>query len=570
MTQPTDQQQPPPRQGPSAGTAVAVAALATGAADPFLPLRYSALATLVRAERRLYGRYRALLHGWLDEVRPRVVSPRGAIDAFAARTLRHAFAQGVDDVVDVVVREIFEDGWDSVMLHTPVPPPYVDRYLAGAKNRLVNVPDQVYSLVRGEVSKATSEGWDIGQLASRVEDVLTANDASVWPGRGLVVARTEAIGAYNAGQLAGFKGYAATAGGQWEKAWLCTHDLRVRPTHLAADVGTPETGQRVPLDEAFSVGDALLDHPGADAPRPLPEEVIQCVVGSTQVAWTGQRVEAATRRRKVGTFLKLCTRRGHVLTVTPNHPVLTPLGYRRAGELAPRDYVMATGFPPAPEVADGPPSIEQVHRALSETGMQERVMGGQMDFHGDGAETEVQVVRTDCDLGNQAYAERLGQDGELVFDRLDGAASSLPGSRGAVAALLNVDRSEHGKPSGTAGLVGGGGHHAAGGLVESAHSQDAGLSLGPDDQAEFVEAAGDDWPTYAESLRHLEHALALGMAPTDIVKIERYTGDHEVFNLSTSGQWYSANGIALHNCRCAMLLLRPGEAPDLSHRHGKG
>jgi hypothetical protein len=273
MTAPTT----PPPQGNTGKAAVAVGAvaLAGGLPDPWLPVRWRRLAGMMRAERALFAAYSGFLSRWIGAVRQRVVHGK-VVNSHAVFSLGHAFDLGVGRIVDVQMREIYEGAWHNVMLAAPVPPSRVETYLDGARNRMSGVPDQVYAQVKAEVLKANTEGWSIDELAGHVETVLSDNDVATWKNRSVVVARTEAIGAYNAGTHAGFLAYADQTGGPWEHAWLCTHDERVRPTHLAADIGTPGTGQRVPLGEPFSVGDALLDYPGALGPRATPEEVIQC------------------------------------------------------------------------------------------------------------------------------------------------------------------------------------------------------------------------------------------------------------------------------------------------------
>jgi hypothetical protein len=301
VTQPDETTQDanqPPSGGPGAGTALAVGAvvLAAGLPDPWWPSRLRRYAALVRAERRFYQAYTAFLGGWMDKLRGRVVSHQ-VVDPWAVESMRGAFRLGVDPIVDTVIREIVDDGFSYVMLHTPVPTSYVDSYLQGVSNRLSNVPDAVFALVRKEVQDATNEGWSMDQLAARVHTVLSDNDVSTWRNRALVIARTEAIGAYNAGTLAGFHGYAASAGGQWEKGWLCTHDARTRPTHLAADVGSTGGAQRVPLAAPFAVGAALLDHPGAHGPVALPEETVQCRC-SLVLLRPGEKIDLSNRHGK--------------------------------------------------------------------------------------------------------------------------------------------------------------------------------------------------------------------------------------------------------------------------------
>lgn len=58
------------------------------------------------------------------------------------------------------------------------------------------------------------------------------------------------------------------------------------------------------------------------------------------------------------------------------------------------------------------------------------------------------------------------------------------------------------------------------------------------------------------------------MKPVELVTVDIYTGSHEVFNLSTSEQWYIANSIAVHNCRCRVAVLAADEKlPGEEDRH---
>jgi hypothetical protein len=274
VTQPEQPQQP---TGPGAGTAVAVGAVALAgtAPDPWLPIRWRRFAQMVKAERSLFRSYLGMLSKWIDGVRDRVVHGR-VVDPPAVFAAAPAFRLALGDVIDVQVREIYQSAWHDVMLAAPLPPGRVESYLQVAKNRLVNVPDEVYTLITSEVAKAHHEGAAIGELAARIETVLSDNEVATWKNRALVVARTEAIGAYNAGTHAGFLSYAAQLGGEWEHGWLATHDERVRPTHLAADLGTPEPASACRWTSRSRWARPCWTHPGARGPVALPEEVIQC------------------------------------------------------------------------------------------------------------------------------------------------------------------------------------------------------------------------------------------------------------------------------------------------------
>jgi len=420
----------------------------------------------------------------------------------------------------------------------------------------MRTPEHVFDVIAGEMSQGINLGEGIRALALRVEETLSATATPRWENRAVTVARTEAIGALNAGRSDAFEAFAEDVDGPLERVWVATEDSRTRPTHVLAD------GQRVPLGQPFIVGGAALMFPGD--PSGPPEEVINCVIGSTEIRWPGQEVTGSMSRRHVGTFIQIITAEGHDLTITPNHPVLTPDGYVPAGLLRPKQCVMATSGTPSPDVDDVPSSAEEIHRALSEAGQPQRVIGRGMDFHGDGSDSEVEIVGANGDLLSDLDSEglRQGQDSELIG--LRGGEGFLSGPGTAEVLGLPIDDPIGGRLP--ASVVRGQGERPS---LLGGHPSEAeriGFARTSDVQTHFRQPSNDGRTADSDFPAHLQYALAAGMAPTEIVEINRFTGRHQVYNLSTSGHWYTGNGITLHNCRCTLILVEPGESVDLSNR----
>lgn len=109
------------------------------------------------------------------------------------------------------------------------------------------------------VQQALSEGLGVDDVARRIQDEFDSFRAS----RSRTIAVTNVTAGFEAGQYAAFRraGIRATR-------WLSERDLRVRPTHYAADA------QEQPLNTPFQVGRALLLHPGD--PAGPADEVIGC------------------------------------------------------------------------------------------------------------------------------------------------------------------------------------------------------------------------------------------------------------------------------------------------------
>jgi hypothetical protein len=264
--------------------------------DEWLPERLRALTEIVSAEGRLFRAVMDLLAKWATKLRnavfggqqPSTITPPDPLGIYATVPW---FGNQIDDLVEVTIREILDEAADDGEDPIPEAATWSQDYLNAAKNRLVGIPDRVFADVRAQTMKATTDGWAISELADEVDKILAEAGAERWRNRALVIARTEAIGAYNGGKFLSFQSIAHTVPGAWEKAWLSTEDERTRPTHVEAD------RQRVPLLEPFTVGGFPGMFPGDPA---LPaHEVIQCRCSIILLA-EGEKMNYAGRHFKKG------------------------------------------------------------------------------------------------------------------------------------------------------------------------------------------------------------------------------------------------------------------------------
>jgi hypothetical protein len=187
-----------------------------------------------------------------------------------------------------------------------------------------------------------------------------------------------------------------------------------------------------------------------------------------------------------------------------------------------------------------------------------------MDFHGDGSPyDEIEIVGTDGYLPRR-FSSSPRQLQEPIFVGLDGRERALSGASGTVIARVPISGAADSAL--THSLVSRTGEGAPVGGTELGESEPIGLAASPDLQTQIDQAPDDGRTADADFPAHLQYALAAGMAPTEIVQVNRSTGHHWVYNLSTSDHWFTGSGIVLHNCRCTMLLVEPGESVDLSNR----
>lgn len=331
------------------------------------------------------------------------------------------------------------------------------------------------------------------------------------------------------------------------KIWRTMEDDRVRDAHDAMN------GMAIPFDALFPTLDSGMIWG--------PPEAYNCVLPETRVATSA--LVAATRRVVDTEAIRLKTAAGHELACTPNHPVLTPSGFVAAGALREGDYVVSSGrrewFPLSGEEMDRehmPPRIEEVFQTLSvmsHSVVAARVPITEHDFHGDGADGDVEVVRADRML-REWVAPALAQPSRKVL--LPDSDARLVGATGArgQCALLDWSPSSADCEMGWSDLTEAlrAGHL---GPLES-----LGVGSGPDGDAVTQQATADCIAGYAETLRERELGLPCDVALDQIVHVDRHSYHGHVYNLETKEGWYLADGIAVHNCRCwieVVVLSKP-------------
>jgi hypothetical protein len=282
-----------------------------------------------------------------------------------------------------------------------------------------------------------------------------------------------------------------------------------------------------------------------------PPEHPQCCVEGTVVS--GPKALASTERWFVGEVVDLETRSGNVLTVTPNHPILTPKGWVAAGLLNEGDEVISStgGEVPTmgaihPDDYQIPARIEEVARTFGSSVPvpTTRVPTTAEDFHGDGLGSEVCIVRTDSALrdaldaplpqplrGNLfcwRHAEALGLNrtgsGTLRLVRVGVAATSRVRSFGHLLSPLGAaTRRESGL------------------YVAATVDSDVALPQHPEDDGTA------DLKVPSES----ELVFAGKVEPDQLVLVQRRDFAGHVFNLQTNCGWYLASNIVSHNCLCS-------------------
>lgn len=261
--------------------------MSTPPPDEGLPARLRAQSVIREGERAVGRSWFRSLTRWLDRVRP-AVRQGGGVDPGRVSDHTAYWTEQVDAEIVPTVGGVLRRVAGRVSGGLPSQDPWVSGYLNEVGNRLVRLPNEVYGLIVAEVERGLREGRSIEDVAQDIDVLLTASGSERWPNRAVTVARTETIGAVNAGVFRAAQIDAEQRGDVAPfKVWLSTDDRRTRPTHVEADQ------QRTLLSEPFQVGTSRLMFPGD--PRGPAGEVINCrctmlpvVLGET-LDWTDRQ-----------------------------------------------------------------------------------------------------------------------------------------------------------------------------------------------------------------------------------------------------------------------------------------
>jgi len=237
--------------------------------DPWLPDRLDDAADVATHETRVRDMVWVELAAWIISVAAVVLKTQRP-DPTAVFSREPRWADAVNRIVNGPIRETIGAAYPALLGagYRWNSRPAVTQHLADVRNRLSGVPDSVFALITRELSAGANAGEGLDALSRRVERVLSTTGTPRWANRATVIARTEVMGALNAGRFDAFGAVVSETGVPMESRWMAHIDNRTRRTHRAAD------GQRVPVGQPFVVGGASLRFPGD--PMGPGRETIHC------------------------------------------------------------------------------------------------------------------------------------------------------------------------------------------------------------------------------------------------------------------------------------------------------
>jgi hypothetical protein len=409
-----------------------------------------------------------------------------------------------------------------------------------------DIDEATVEAVRGSIETGYKNGETEAAIIKRVVESGQFSE-----GRAQRIARTEAHSSILTGAHEGMR-----QGGVTEREWLAASDEKTRDTHREAD------GQKVGIDEKYEVGDAELAYPGD--PNGPPEEIINCFHPDTIIQG---RALVASRFRYAGPMREIVTRSGKRLSVTPNHPVLTPQGFVPAKALLEGQDVLSYGSVGERRVAPGieaynqhgPIKIEKAFDAIRTAGGLSPRKVRADDFHGDAAfgQGDVEVAILDWKLLLDAKTKRAKSEREsvLVGSAMSKADEACSGTGDPAGHRIGAAPASGPSAGALAADSGGIGFHPA--PLE-------GFRFGPAAQLDICrcETAEEQGAGYPSLARELIRRSTGEIKADQVVEVRDFFFTGHVFDLQTETGWIIANGIFSSNCRCTELIIRAEVSPE--------
>lgn len=282
---------------------------------------------------------------------------------------------------------------------------------------------------------------------------------------------------------------------------------------------------------------------------PLPPAHPNCLLGDTVVS-TCSHVSNVFKRTYKGVVVYLTTKAGRTLSVTPNHPILTTIGWVPAGELnlgsqlvCSDDRAVSVHHKENNVVAEFADLFGAVHVAVNPAVVSTSPTTPE-DFHGDGTNGEVEIVpvnslawyKVKTSLDKQVSHQMLP-----VAGRIDDSFVGLSSSDKLGVVGLSPSNGVMGSLGESASLFCRGVSHAGGHSLTTVSEPDT-------DRGEN----SFDWALRnAEDIADFNWTFAAGVEIDDVVDLVFGEADFcgHVYNLENEQNWYLANGIIAHNCR---------------------
>lgn len=396
---------------------------------------------------------------------------------------------------------------------------------------------------------------------------------------------------------------------QTRKAYSTINSTRLQQMGIEEYVWIHTGGGRYPREEHIAMSGNTYrydDPPVIDkrtGERGNPGQAVFCFPEWSGVETTNG-IHKLFRRRFTGELSKIVTESGEAIEATPNHPILTLDGWKSIQSIDVGDYVIKAGGKGLDgletDIQGRAATIRQLFDAAASCigGGASFAGGSTFEFHGDMSDSEIDVIDIDAFLSDKADAAFCQKTVEFMLAwankcRVD---AGLHGDGSPDQTLMRA----FGAPEGLVSRL-----CSVAALLRShaGHAGDVCGTLAAYLTARFDQSAADDVSGNAVTLRQLKLADACDVGRSDLRIGEFYAvvsrafdlrdsvapsadrlaeivGAHpevgrsgfqiapcfqkyervvnrgvkefsgHVYNLETGRNWFTVNGLIVHNCRC--------------------
>ena len=410
--------------------------------------------------------------------------------------------------------------------------------------------------LKQELFSTLTRGLGYEEMAKVIKDKL-----EIGAGQSLRIARTEGHRVVEQGNLDAMK-EAEALGVRQKKRWLATLDQRTRDIHQELDGTTIDTNDSFE-DSEGGKGEApgQMGRAGSD---------VNCFPAETFIA-SPSTVEKGYKRYYEGELIKIKTADGVELTATPNHPILTDKGWVSINLLHKGSKVINAPMihyhiGANPDIKNKPAVIREVFNLVNINGTSQRTSGVVEQFHGDGFDSEVNIVHMEGLLGGEAdstlnqhvgqkrllrtdLAERLLNPFSPFYQAIDRLRGTTQGFVSLFSKLLSILKRSLG------------------------HTQKHGLGPIARGNTKFAQPVTYDLTRDVELFSDSLDRHSAMVKIDEVCKIDRYFFKGHVYNLQTKDNYFVANaivtyndkgvkrGLVVHNCRCRLITIIEGFEP---------
>lgn len=261
-------------------------------------------------------------------------------------------------------------------------------------DRMKDHAQQYVKQIQTELTQGLIQGEGYGKIAKRIVDKTGINAGKV-----IRIVRTEGHRVQSAGSLLAYDKTQTAAdrlGLKTVKVWVATLDNRTRDSHQRMD------GKEADDEGIFTLpSGATTEAPGLSG---VAEEDINCFLGSSLVH-SPSNILGLTKRFYEGELIRITTVGGIKLTGTPNHPILTPQGWIPLNLLNEGSDILSAFFSDKmvstnPNINDAPVIFTDIFNFSNIISSAKRFSGIKKDFHGDGFNSDVNIISTKSFLKN--------------------------------------------------------------------------------------------------------------------------------------------------------------------------